>query len=115
MRRQVRPEAQQSRWAHRKISGHVFIARAFVRQVFRTNSSYARWEEARRTWGGVVNRSRDLLRQVSGTMHDLNNVAFEGSCTSFMYIRNSLLSRSLLVFLFNSWEARRMWNSHGEA
>jgi len=49
-----------------------------VRQVFRTNSSYARWEEARRTWGGVVNRSRDLLRQVSCTMHDLNNMAFGG-------------------------------------
>lgn len=33
-------------------------------QVFRTNSSYARWEEARRIWGSIVNRSRDLVRQV---------------------------------------------------
>ncbi len=34
------------------------------RQVFRTNSSYDRWWEARKLWGGVVNRSRDVVRQV---------------------------------------------------
>ena len=33
--------------------------------VFRTNSSYSRWLDARKIWGGVVNRSRDLVRQVS--------------------------------------------------
>ena len=32
--------------------------------VFRTNTSYARWAEAREIWGGVTNRSRDILRQV---------------------------------------------------
>lgn len=32
--------------------------------VFRTNSSYSRWAEARSIWGGVTNRSRDILRQV---------------------------------------------------
>ena len=32
--------------------------------VFRTNTSYARWDEARSIWGGVTNRSRDILRQV---------------------------------------------------
>ncbi|KAI8468050.1 MAG: Bestrophin, RFP-TM, chloride channel-domain-containing protein [Monoraphidium minutum] len=31
--------------------------------VFRTNSSYDRWWEARKIWGGVVNRSRDIVRQ----------------------------------------------------
>jgi predicted membrane chloride channel (bestrophin family) len=31
--------------------------------VFRTNASYARWDEARKIWGGVVNRTRDLARQ----------------------------------------------------
>lgn len=31
--------------------------------VFRTNSSYARWWEARKIWGGIINRSRDLVRQ----------------------------------------------------
>ena len=31
--------------------------------VFRTNTSYARWDEARKLWGGVVNRSRDVVRQ----------------------------------------------------
>ena len=32
--------------------------------VFRTNASYSRWAEARAIWGGVTNRSRDILRQV---------------------------------------------------
>lgn len=31
--------------------------------VFRTNSSYGRWDEARKIWGGILNRSRDLVRQ----------------------------------------------------
>ena len=31
--------------------------------VFRTNASYARWLDARKSWGVLVNRSRDLVRQ----------------------------------------------------
>uniref|UniRef100_A0A7S0WQL1 Uncharacterized protein n=1 Tax=Pyramimonas obovata TaxID=1411642 RepID=A0A7S0WQL1_9CHLO len=31
--------------------------------VFRTNSSYDRWWEARKIWGGLLNRSRDFVRQ----------------------------------------------------
>lgn len=31
--------------------------------VFRTNSSYSRWLDARKNWGLLVNRSRDLVRQ----------------------------------------------------
>jgi ion channel-forming bestrophin family protein len=30
--------------------------------VFRTNSAYQRWDEARRMWGSTVNRSRDICR-----------------------------------------------------
>ncbi len=29
-----------------------------------TNSSYGRWDESRKMWGLVVNRSRDFVRQV---------------------------------------------------
>ena len=32
--------------------------------VFRTNTSYSRWLDARKVWGGILNRSRDLVRQV---------------------------------------------------
>lgn len=32
--------------------------------AYRTNASYGRFDEARKFWGGVVNRSRDLMRQV---------------------------------------------------
>jgi len=31
--------------------------------VFRTNSAYKRWDEARKAWGVIVNHSRTLLRQ----------------------------------------------------
>jgi len=31
--------------------------------VFRTNSAYGRWWEARKIWGGLLNRSRDFVRQ----------------------------------------------------
>ena len=31
--------------------------------VFRTNASYARWLDARKAWGTLVNRCRDLTRQ----------------------------------------------------
>ncbi|KAK9838098.1 hypothetical protein WJX81_001298 [Elliptochloris bilobata] len=31
--------------------------------VFRTNTSYSRWMDARKVWGGILNRSRDLVRQ----------------------------------------------------
>eukprot|EP00884_Botryococcus_braunii_P014354 jgi/Botrbrau1/2291/Bobra.101_2s0114.1 len=31
--------------------------------VFRTTESYTRWAEARKIWGGILNRSRDLARQ----------------------------------------------------
>eukprot|EP00884_Botryococcus_braunii_P014320 jgi/Botrbrau1/2288/Bobra.101_2s0111.1 len=31
--------------------------------VFRTNTSYSRWAEARKIWGGVLNRTRDITRQ----------------------------------------------------
>lgn len=31
--------------------------------VFRTNTGYFRWNEARTLWGGVLNRSRDIVRQ----------------------------------------------------
>jgi predicted membrane chloride channel (bestrophin family) len=31
--------------------------------VFRTNASYARWWEARTVLGGLINGSRDLIRQ----------------------------------------------------
>lgn len=31
--------------------------------VFRTNASYSRWLDARKTWGLLLNRSRDIVRQ----------------------------------------------------
>eukprot|EP00887_Chlorella_sp_A99_P001239 scaffold14.g1239.t1 len=54
-------------WPHVTLAlGQAFNLTAFALSlllVFRTNSSYDRWWEARKLWGGVVNRSRDLVRQ----------------------------------------------------
>lgn len=39
--------------------------------VFRTNSSYSRWLDARKNWGLLVNRSRDIVRQgITWIPHD---------------------------------------------
>lgn len=32
--------------------------------VFRTNSSYGRFDEARKIWGGILNRARHIGNQV---------------------------------------------------
>lgn len=48
----------------RKPTNHPTTRCAFRRQVFRTNASYSRWLDARKAWGYVLNRSRDLVRQV---------------------------------------------------
>ena len=32
--------------------------------VFRTNSSYGRFDEARKIWGGILNRARNIANQV---------------------------------------------------
>merc|ERR1719171_2945190 len=34
--------------------------------VFRTNTAYSRWNEARTLWGGIVNTCRNLQRQSNG-------------------------------------------------
>jgi hypothetical protein len=55
-------------WPHVTLAlGQGFNLTAFALSlllVFRTNSSYDRWWEARKLWGGVVNRTRDVARQV---------------------------------------------------
>ncbi|KAG1672054.1 hypothetical protein FOA52_008930 [Chlamydomonas sp. UWO 241] len=38
--------------------------------VFRTNASYGRWDEARKMWGLMLNRSRDLMRMGCTMMPD---------------------------------------------
>lgn len=49
------------------VTGELFNLSSFALSlllVFRTNASYDRWLEARLIWGGIINRSRDLVRQV---------------------------------------------------
>lgn len=48
--------------------------------VFRTNSSYARWWEARSTWGQVFNVSRNLVRQAAAFIGPEHEAAFQTLC-----------------------------------
>lgn len=43
--------------------------------VFRTNSSYGRFDEARKFWGKALNRSRDIVRQAAVFYEDREAVA----------------------------------------
>jgi ion channel-forming bestrophin family protein len=45
--------------------------------AFRNQSAYARWWEARTLWGGIVNNSRSLARQVTTVMMPLSDAEAE--------------------------------------
>jgi predicted membrane chloride channel (bestrophin family) len=38
--------------------------------VFRTNACYARWDNARKVWGDIINKCRSLVRQSNSFMND---------------------------------------------
>ena len=40
--------------------------------VFKTNTGYSRWDEARKNWGSNINRTRDLCRMGSSLYNDKN-------------------------------------------
>jgi len=44
--------------------------------VFRTNTSYKRWDEARKNWGMNINHTRDLVR-MANTYYDSNGISPE--------------------------------------
>mmetsp|Transcript_37708 Transcript_37708/g.78253 ORF Transcript_37708/g.78253 Transcript_37708/m.78253 type:complete len:442 (+) Transcript_37708:65-1390(+) len=47
--------------------------------VFRTNTSYGRWDEARKNWGSNINRTRDLVRMANAFY---NEKEVKGSTTT---------------------------------
>ncbi len=57
---------------------------------FRNNSAYDRWWEGRKLWGGVVNQSRTLARQVITLM-----VAPEGERAALSELQKRMLYRHL--------------------
>lgn len=53
--------------------------------VFRTNSSYNRWDEARKFWGLNINHTRDLNRMAAawyGNQSNWDSTAFMGAPTT---------------------------------
>jgi ion channel-forming bestrophin family protein len=51
--------------------------------VFRTNSAYARWWEARTLWGGLVNGSRSLARQATSFPRRSGSEALQAASAAF--------------------------------
>jgi len=48
--------------------------------VFRTNTSYARWWEARILWGGTVNACRSLARETISSMYSVSPTLCQRGC-----------------------------------
>jgi putative membrane protein len=64
--------------------------------VFRTNSAYARWWEARTLWGALVNSSRSLARQaVSFTEHSNEHSPDGPLATSTSSFARTLIYRQM--------------------
>jgi predicted membrane chloride channel (bestrophin family) len=38
--------------------------------VFKTNTSYKRWDEARKNWGAIVNSCRTIMREAAAWVHE---------------------------------------------
>lgn len=57
---------------HSRIQTHIHIQTT----VFRTNTSYQRWDEARKNWGMNINHTRNLVR-LGNAMYDKSGVSAE--------------------------------------
>lgn len=53
--------------------------------VFRTNSSYGRFDEARKIWGGILNRARNLANQVGTAQSSQFSLLFILANARFLY------------------------------
>lgn len=74
---------------------------------FRTNSAYQRWWEARKIWGGIINNSRTLARQVL-TFGDVDEKAGSG-------IRQDIINRQIAWSWFLAHRLRNLgWSANGE-
>lgn len=60
---------------------------------FRNSSSYDRWWEARKIWGGIVNNSRTFARQVISLSNNRNEAAL--SANALQGLRQQLVYRHL--------------------
>jgi putative membrane protein len=68
--------ASESFFKHFKPLGHVLIGVALgLLIVFRNNCSYDRYWEGRKLWGGIVNASRNLLREGAAFTGDAADLA----------------------------------------
>lgn len=59
--------------------------------VFRTNASYGRWWEARKTWGTIITQSRNLVRKAAAAVDDPNQL--DDLRISVWLVARSLMNR----------------------
>lgn len=74
--------------------------------VFRTNVAYARWDEARKAWGVIVNHSRNLLRQGASWVTEETEPDPELRAQALEFFCNSVwaFARSLQRHLWGEYE-----------
>jgi len=72
--------------------------------VFRTNASYARWEEARKSFGAITTVSRDIARQVLSWFPN-SNEGREGKDTACRWL--IALAKSSMVHLRDEHDLRQ--------
>jgi ion channel-forming bestrophin family protein len=47
----------------------------YIHIVFKTNTSYQRWDEGRKNWGSIVNNSRTIMREGSAWIHSAKTIS----------------------------------------
>jgi len=45
--------------------------------VFKTNTSYKRWDEGRKNWGAIVNSCRTIVREAAAWVHEVEGLSNE--------------------------------------
>ncbi len=78
---------------------------------FKNSSAYERWWEARKIWGGIVNESRTLTRQVL-TIVDPDNVPTELKSESIQVVRRHLAWINALRLQLRSSTDETDWNEN---
>ena len=80
--------------------------------VFRTNTAYDRWWEARKLWGGLVNNSRNLAIKLSVMLPEEDEetrVFFRNTIPAFAHaLRSHLTSELTRVALFDGNEHKHL-------
>ena len=79
--------------------------------VFRTNTAYDRWWEARKLWGSLVNNSRNLALKLAVMLPEADKSFFKKVIPAYAYaLRNHLLAEKTRIELFENEDNKHLFN-----